>query len=114
MDICKNCVNIPESFWKPEYDSKERNNNNVRERESCKVEGSEEIIKLKESVCSKEKEIENLQKLVNENEERQKKYEDGLIDLRSQIESKDKKIRSLEERNSELQNEKTKMRHLLK
>lgn len=112
MDICKNCVNIPESFWKPEYDSKERNNNNVRE--SCKDEDSEEIIKLKESVCSKEKEIENLQKLVNENEERQKKYEDGLIDLRSQIESKDKKIRSLEERNSELQNEKTKMRHLLK
>ena len=86
----------------------------MSERESCKVEGSEEIIKLKESVCSKEKEIENLQKLVNENEERQKKYEDGLIDLRSQIESKDKKIRSLEDRNSELKNEKTKMRHLLK
>ena len=56
----------------------------------------EKIVKLKQSVCSKEKEIENLEKLVNENEERLKKYEDELIDLRSQIESKDNKIRSLE------------------
>ena len=42
------------------------------------------MIKLKESVCSKQKEKENLEKLVSENEERLKKYEDDLIDLRSQ------------------------------
>ena len=110
--ICKNCVNIPKSFWKPEYNIKEKNNGNVRE--SCKDENLEEIVKLKESVCSKEKEIENLEKLVNENEERLKKYEDDLINLRSQIESKDNKIKSLEGRNPELQDEKTKVSNLLK
>ena len=74
----------------------------------------EEIVKLKESVSSKEKEIENLEKVVNENEERLKKYEDDLINLRSQIESKDSKIKSLEGRNSELQDEKNRVSNLLK
>ena len=46
------------SFLKPEYNSKEKNKNN---REICKDdEDSEEIVKLKESGCSKQKEIENL------------------------------------------------------
>ena len=36
------------------------------------------------------------------------------MNLRSQIESKDNKIKSLEGRNSELQDEKTKVRNLLK
>ena len=110
--MCKNCVNIPKSFWKLEYNSKEKNNGNVRE--SCKDEKLEEIVKLKVSVCIKEKVIENLEKLVNKNEERLKKYEDDLINLRSQIESKDNKIKSLEGRSSEFPDEKTKVSNLLK
>ena len=110
--ICKNCVNMSKTFWKPEYNSKEKNNSNVRE--SCKDEDLEEIVKLKESVCSKGKEIKNLEKIVNENEERLKMYEDDLINFRSQIESKDNKTKSLEGNNSELQDEKTKVSSLLK
>ena len=110
--ICKNCVNIPKSFWEPEYNSKEKKNNN---RESCNDdEDSEEIVKLKESVRSKEEEIENFEDVVSKNEERLKKYEGGLIDLRSQIESKNNKTRSLEGRNSKFQDEKTKVSNLLK
>ena len=55
-------------------------------------------MKFKESVCSKQKEIEDLENL----EERLKKYEDDLIDLRSQTGSKNNKISSLEGRNFEL------------
>ena len=51
-------------------------------------------MKFKESVCSKQKEIEDLENL----EERLKKYED----LRSQTGSKNNKISSLEGRNFEL------------
>ena len=54
-------------------------------------------MKFKESVCSKQKEIEDL-----ENLERLKKYDDDLIDLRSQTGSKNNKISSLEGRNFEL------------
>lgn len=68
---CKSCVNIPKLFWNPEYNSKENNNSNVRER--CKDKGSEEKVKLKESSCSKEKETENLKNLTNENEKSNRK-----------------------------------------
>ena len=62
--ICKNCINIPKSFQKLVYNSKEKKNNN---RESCKDDDdSEEIVKLKESVRSKEEEIENLEDVVSE------------------------------------------------
>lgn len=56
-----------------------------------------EIVKLKKTVCSKEKEIENLEKLVKENEGRL----DDLIDLRGQVESMDNEIRSIERQNSD-------------
>ena len=64
-------------------------------KESYKDEDSEKVEK-----------IENLEKPVNENEERLNRYEEDLIDLASQIESKDNKIRSLEGRNFESQDEK--------
>lgn len=82
---------------------------NYNARDSYKDEDSEEIVKLKESVCSKKKEIGSLEKLLNEKKEKLKKYKDDLIDLIIQIEGKNKKIISLEERNSELQGEKTKV-----
>ena len=48
----------------PVYNSKEKKNNN---RESCKDDDdSEEIVKLKESVRSKDEEIENLEDVVSE------------------------------------------------
>ena len=56
-----------------------------------------EIVKLKKTVCSKEKEIENLEKLVKENEGRL----DDLIDLRGQVESMDNEIRPIERQNSD-------------
>ena len=46
---------------------------NYNARDSYKDEDSQQIVKLKESVCSKKKEIGSLEKLLNEKKEKIKK-----------------------------------------